>query len=77
MQNLNFRLAADWNRSVHQITEDLQSLKDIVMDPKTEFTVPLIHNEKHTVFREILIMGNHNSYHTGQLLFFKRALNMY
>jgi hypothetical protein len=67
----------DWNNSIKQFHEDLKSLEEIIMDPQTDFTAPLVHNPKHTIFREILIIGNHNSYHGGQLLIFKRVLKIY
>ena len=67
----------DWNNSVKLLFEDLKSLEELVRDPETDLTSPLIHNSNHTLFREIRIVGNHNSYHGGQLLIFKRVLNIY
>ena len=55
----------------------LKSLEKIVLDPQTDLTAAIVHNANHTIFREILIIGNHNSYHCGQLLIFKRALKIY
>ena len=69
--------ADDWNASVKHINIDLQALKEIAVNRDTDFTSPLVHNANHNIFREILIMGNHNSYHTGQILIFKRALHIY
>ena len=69
--------ADQWDNTVKQFTEDLKSLEQIAADPKTDLTAPLVHNPNHTVLREILIVGNHNSYHSGQLLIFKRVLKIY
>ena len=69
--------ANEWNKSVNHINEDLLKLKKIVFDSKTDLTAPISHDAKHNIFREILIMGNHNSYHTGQILLFKRTLGIY
>lgn len=69
--------AENWNNSIRQLNEDLAALKKIVLDPQTDFTAPLSHNANHNIFRGILIMGNHNSYHTGQILILKRALDIY
>ena len=68
---------ADWNNSVNQFTQDLKSLEELILNPQTDFTAPIIHNPKHTIFREILVIGNHNSYHGGQLLIFRRAFKSY
>lgn len=66
-----------WFTSVKLIKQDLQDLKEIVLDPQNDLTAPLSHNIEHSIFREIIIIGNHNSYHTGQLLIFRRVLNIY
>ena len=67
----------DWNNSFKEFQKDLKSLEEIILNPHTDFTAPIVHNAKHTIFREILIISNHNSYHGGQLLIFKRALKAY
>jgi hypothetical protein len=69
--------ADKWHNSVKLFIEDLKAMEEIVKNPKTDLTAPLAHNPDHTIFREILIVGNHNSYHCGQLLIFKRALKIY
>ena len=67
----------EWEKSVKQFQQDLLSLKEIVKDANTDFTAPLPHGPDYTIFREILVMGNHNSYHIGQLLILKRAFGSY
>ena len=67
----------DWNNSVNQFRQDLRSLEDIINDPQSDLTAALPHNPKHTIFREICIIGNHNSYHGGQLLIFKRVFKIH
>lgn len=66
----------DWQESIQGFLTDLESLKNIVLDPQTDFTEPLIHGPKYNIFREILIVGNHNSYHIGQLLLLKRIFSI-
>ena len=68
---------AEWQQTIEKFRGDLQALKDIVLDVHTDFTAELAHAPGYTIFREILIVGNHNSYHTGQLLVLKRSLGAY
>ena len=65
---------ADWTTSIAQFLEDRQDLKTLAVDPDTDLSAPLPRNSQHTIFRELLIIGNHNSYHLGQLLVLKRLL---
>ena len=66
-----------WNESIEHFNADMQSLEKIVLDPQTNLTGPIVHNPMHSIFREILIIGNHNSYHSGQLLVIMRLLKVY
>lgn len=57
----------DWNRSVRNYQRDLRKIKQLVsqVDPLEE----LPFGEKgHTFLREVLILGAHLSYHTGQMV---------
>jgi DinB superfamily len=66
-----------WNNTVKQFNADMQSLEKIIIDPQSNLTGPIEHNPMHSIFREILIVGNHNSYHSGQLLLIMRLLKIY
>ena len=66
---------AEWRQSITQFIADRDALKALVQDPQTDLTAPLSRNPTHTIFRELLIIGSHNSYHLGQLLVLKRALS--
>lgn len=65
---------ANWIASTAAFIKDRQALQTLAQDPDTDLTAPLPHNSQHTIFRELLIIGNHNSYHLGQLLVLKRLL---
>jgi len=66
-----------WNKSTEGFLNDREALKKIVIDPNTDFTAQMTHGPKYNIFREILIVGNHNSYHTGQIIVLRRALKIY
>jgi hypothetical protein len=66
-----------WDDTVDGFLDDLEALKEIVRDPETDFTAPLPDAPKYNVFREILLVADHNSYHIGQIITLKRALKIY
>lgn len=66
--------AQDWQRSRRQILKDLQTMRDLVMDEKTDLLAPIPHGDGQTVLREALLVADHNAYHLGQIAFLMRTL---
>jgi DinB superfamily len=59
---------AGWNRTITQFNADLAALVAIINDPKTDLYAQIPHGaEGHNILREMLIIGEHNAYHTGEL----------
>jgi hypothetical protein len=63
-----------WDKSFRSIENDLKSMIDLVMDPKTDLLSPIPHGSGQTVLREALLLADHNSYHLGQLILLRRLL---
>jgi hypothetical protein len=63
-----------WDRTVDAFRADLQAIKDLVADPKTDLLAPLPHAPGYTVLREALLIADHNAYHLGQLVGVRRLL---
>ena len=63
-----------WNQSTERFFADRKELTQMVGDDSIDLFAPIAHAPDYTIFREIIIMANHHSYHTGQLLYLKRAL---
>lgn len=59
--------AAGWAKSVEAVLADLERVKAIVIDPATDFFSPLPHAPGYTVFREVLLVADHNAHHVGEL----------
>jgi uncharacterized damage-inducible protein DinB len=66
--------AADWQNSCAQILRDLQKMRDIVTDEKVNLLAEIPHGDGQTVFREVLLVADHNAYHIGQIAFLMRVL---
>lgn len=56
-----------WKASVKQVLADLQSMRDLVADPKTDLYAKIPHGSGQTLLREALLVADHNAYHLGQL----------
>ena len=66
-----------WNKTIAEFEKDMASLKEIVGDSQTDFTGGIPHAPGYTILREVLLVADHNSYHTGQIIAIRRALNIY
>lgn len=56
-----------WRHTIAQFLSDRDALIDLVKDPRTDLSAPIPHGyDGHTILREILIVADHNAYHTGE-----------
>ena len=65
---------AAWDNSVKQFRKDLQTIEDLVSDPATQLFAPIPHGQGQTIFREAMLVADHNAYHLGQLVLLRRLL---
>lgn len=63
-----------WQKSVKAIDHDLQQMKELVNDPKTDLLAPIPGGSGQTILREALLIADHNAYHLGQLVIVRRLL---
>lgn len=72
------RVSADgWAKSLEGVRHDLQELKVLVGDPATDLFAPLPHAPGYTIFREILTVAAHNSYHIGELALLRQIMGLW
>jgi hypothetical protein len=64
----------DWQKSVKQILDDLQVMRDLVADEKIDLFAKIPHGTGQTILREALLVADHNAYHLGQIAFLMRTL---
>lgn len=58
---------AGWQKSIQQFLSDRGELIAIINDPQTNLYSPIPHGyDGHTIFREILVVADHNAYHIGE-----------
>lgn len=65
----------EWNRLKTAFFEDREALSKLLVSAELTDAVPS--NERHSIFREILLVIEHSAYHSGQLLFILRQLGLH
>ena len=71
------RSSAAWDHSVAAIHHDLKSLDKLIQDPQTDLTAKIPWGDGQTILREILLAGDHTSYHVGQLILLRKQLGVW
>jgi hypothetical protein len=66
--------AEAWEKSVKAFGRDLEEMKKLASDPKTNLFERIPHGEGQTILREVLLAADHNAYHLGQLVLVRKML---
>jgi len=69
--------AAAWDESVKSFHDDLEAMKKLVLDSKTDLFPKIPRGEGQTVLREAMLLADHNSHHLGQLIDVRRLLGIW
>ena len=67
---------AEWEKSVEAFRRDLSAVQRIVEDPRTDFFSPIPHAMDYTIFREVVLVADHNAFHVGELVSLRRVLDI-
>lgn len=57
---------ADWHKCIRQINKDMEELIALVKNPKTDLMRKIPHGTGQTIFKEVMVVIDHNSYHIGE-----------
>jgi uncharacterized damage-inducible protein DinB len=66
--------AAAWDKSVKALEKDIEEMRKLVSSPQTDLFGKIPHGTGQTIFREALLIADHNAYHLGQLVLVRRLL---
>jgi hypothetical protein len=66
--------AAAWRASVKAVEADIAAFEKMVGDPKSNLYALIPWGDGQTLLREILVAGDHTSYHLGQLVMLRKQL---
>jgi hypothetical protein len=67
---------AGWRRAVEQFQAGLEEAMALVRSPSTDFYGPIPHASEYNIYREILLIADHNAYHLGELAALRQVLNV-
>jgi DinB family protein len=66
---------AAWKKSVAAFRGDLEAMKQLVAEAdERQLYARIPHGDGQTLLREALLVGDHNAYHLGQLVFLRKML---
>ena len=58
---------AGWQHTIDQFLADRATMVALINNPTTDLYAPIPHGyDGHTIFREILVVADHNAYHIGE-----------
>lgn len=69
--------ALAWEKSIERFHNDLEAMKKLVSDPKTDLFAKLAWGDGQTILREAMLVADHNAHHLGQLIDLRRLLGIW
>jgi len=66
-----------WEGTIQLFQADLKALQDLVAEPDTDLYAPIPHAPTYTIFREIVLVADHNAYHTGELAILRGVMGLW
>lgn len=68
---------AAWEQSIADFRRDLKAMQALVADPARDLHSKIPHGDGQTLFREALLVIDHNSYHLGQVVIVRHLLGIW
>jgi hypothetical protein len=65
---------AQWQQTLAAFRADLQAVQDLAADPAIALFTPIPHAKDYTIFREILLVADHNAYHIGEFAILRQVM---
>lgn len=63
-----------WEKSLSQIITDRNRFFDLLKDQEADLYTPFDYGDGQSVFREALLIADHNAYHVGEIIVIRRLL---
>ena len=75
--NIDSITEKDWNKCVSGFLADLDEVIKLVENTSLDLTSQIPHGEGRTYLRQILLVADHNSYHTSEIVQIRKALRIW
>lgn len=66
----------EWDKTLEKIGVDLSRMLELIQNSGNDLFLPIPHGTGQTLFREALLLADHNSYHIGQLVDMEKLLGI-
>lgn len=65
---------ASWKKCIDEIQKDLDEFIQLLNDENADLYTPFEHGNGQNLLREALLIADHTSYHTGEIIVIRRVL---
>jgi len=69
--------AEAWDDSIAAFDHDLEAFRHLIGNPKLDLLAKIPHGTGQTLFREAMLIVDHNAYHLGQLVLLRNQLGIW
>ncbi|TYP93674.1 DinB superfamily protein [Fodinibius salinus] len=66
-----------FEQSIRAIRDGIEEMKALIRDSKNNLRKPLPHGDGQTLFREAMLIVDHNAYHIGQIVQIRRMMGIW
>lgn len=74
VENLNEVGDETWEQSLQQVRKDREEFIALLHNPNTDIFIPFNYGQGQTFIREAMLIADHTSYHTGEIIVLRRLL---
>lgn len=67
----------EWQDSLEAVEKDHREMMELVRDNANDLLTPLKHGDGQTLFREAMLIVDHNAYHIGQIVQMRRVMDIW
>lgn len=67
----------EWEETLGAIKRDRQKMITIIKNDENDLLAPIPHGDGQTLFREAMLIVDHNAYHIGQIVLARRAMDIW
>jgi hypothetical protein len=64
----------EWDKTIEQFEKDNLAFQKLVKNPKTDLYAKIPWGDGQTIFREVLVVADHNSYHIGEFAIMREVM---
>ncbi|WP_344979668.1 DinB family protein [Compostibacter hankyongensis] len=68
---------AAWEKTIAQIRQDREKFIALLKKPENDLYTPFAHGNGQNLIREAMLIADHTSYHTGQIILVRRLLGIW